>query len=146
MVSRKLDGVRTLAMENNGEIELYSRTGSLFATLDNLKPQVKKILDLAKEKYGTDFVLDGETCLVTHDGKDDFSGIMKQITRKKFTIENPSYILFDLIKKSEFDATKGETIFKDRMNMLENLQVEKITKNVKIVQHENSVSKESFQH
>jgi ATP-dependent DNA ligase len=144
MVSRKLDGVRTIAIENNGQIDFFSRTGNKFFTLSNLSNQTKLILDAAKAKYGKEFILDGECCLVKEDGKDDFAGIMKQITKKNYSIPNPKYILFDLVERKDFDRTYGETKFIDRMKMLEEINPKQSGEFVDIVQHELSINQITF--
>jgi ATP-dependent DNA ligase len=144
MVSRKLDGVRTIGTIENGQVKFYSRTGSIFQTLSTLVPQVEKILNEAKIKYGEEFILDGECCLIKEDGKDDFAGIMKEITRKNHTIANPKYVVFDLIKKKEFEAGVGTTVFKQRMKMLEELHVEKFGEFVSLISHANSINKETY--
>ncbi|MDR0857237.1 MAG: hypothetical protein LBM76_02520 [Mycoplasmataceae bacterium] len=144
MVSRKLDGVRTIALKNGDDVEFYSRTGSQFQTLNSLKEQVLQIMVEAQRIYGEEYILDGECCLVDANGKDDFSGIMKQITRKDYTIDNPSYILFDMVKKSEFLKTIGTVPFSERIKELESLNVEKFGKYVKIVQHECNIDLDGF--
>jgi ATP-dependent DNA ligase len=144
MVSRKLDGVRTIALLNQGEVELYSRTGQMFTTLDNLKPQIKEILAAAKKLYGEEYVLDGETCLVDENGKEDFAGIMKQITRKKHTIPNPTYILFDIIKRSEFDETIGTEKFGERIKKLVTIKPETFGSFVRIVEHETDLNENTI--
>jgi ATP-dependent DNA ligase len=145
MISRKIDGVRVLSLLNNGEVEFYSRTGAQFQTLSTLKEQTKKILNLAKDRHNDDFVLDGECCLIDEDGKDDFSGMMKQITKKNYTVLNPKYIIFDFIKKSEFDSASGKTIFKERMKMLEDLNIESLGNCIQLIPHQNSITKNDYE-
>jgi ATP-dependent DNA ligase len=109
-------------------------------TLTNLKNQVKNILDEAKRLTGLEYVLDGECCLLAENGKDDFSGIMKQITRKDHTISNPRYVLFDIIKKSEFESTIGATPFSERIALLEKINIEEFGYLVKLVEHSNFIN------
>ena len=45
---------------------------------------------------GSDFVLDGEIC-VMKDGNEDFSGIVGAVKRKGHTIENPKFFVFDIL-------------------------------------------------
>jgi len=145
MISRKLDGVRVVALNNSGEIELYSRTGTQFQTLDILKPEILKILTSAKEKYGQEYVLDGECCLIDEEGKDDFAGIMKQITRKNHQIKNPKYVVFDMVLRTEFDSANGTMKFGERMKKLEGLNIESFGSNVKLIQHQNSINDKDYQ-
>jgi ATP-dependent DNA ligase len=144
MISRKLDGVRTIAFLEANEPKFYSRTGSVFTTLTKLSTSVKKILQEAKSKYGEEFVLDGECCIIDKDGKDDFASVMKEITRKNHEMSNPKYVIFDFIKKSEFDNANGNTPFGTRMKMLENLHIEAFGTDVMLIQRENSISKENY--
>lgn len=113
--SRKLDGVRCLAMiDNNGEVNLRSRQGNEFETLDKIKDEIKS-LGL------TNAVLDGEICLMDANGNEDFQGIMKQIRRKNHTIANPKYIIFDLLTLNEFLDKKAASKYVERYTVLQNL-------------------------
>jgi DNA ligase-1 len=118
--SRKLDGVRCIAIckVNCGKvksIELKSRQGKTFTTLDKLKPAIEKFMS-----YNFDgiWILDGEVCLVDENGDEHFDWIMKEINRKNYTIENPRYKLFDLIDGNDFFEGFGNVNFNDRYNKL----------------------------
>jgi DNA ligase-1 len=118
--SRKLDGVRCVAIceVHNGELislELKSRQGKTFTTLDKLKPAIEKFI--CRNFEGV-WVLDGEVCLVDENGDEHFDWIMKEINRKNHTIENPRYKLFDLIKGEDFFKGEGDTKFEERYNEL----------------------------
>ena len=118
--SRKLDGVRCVAIceVHNGDLislELKSRQGKTFTTLDKLKPAIEKFI--CRNFEGT-WVLDGEICLVDENGDEHFDWIMKEINRKNHTIENPRYKLFDLIKGEDFFKGEGDTKFEERYNTL----------------------------
>jgi len=69
---------------------------------------------------------------------------MKVITRKNYTIKNPKYIVFDIIKKSEFEAGEGKTPFSQRIKTLEELDINSLGTFVSIVPHENNISEEKF--
>ena len=100
-VSRKLDGVRCLAIVDHfGNTTFYSRTGKEFTTLDVVADGITS-LGLS------DVVFDGELCLIDDDGNEDFQGIMKQLRKKDHTIENPSYKIFDMMTQDEFKAKKS---------------------------------------
>lgn len=142
-VSRKLDGVRMITVKTGDAILFFSRTGSIFATLENLKPQVNLIINSLKNKLNTDFVLDGEVCMINPDGTDNFSQIMKEITRKDYQLTNFKYVLFDIIKKNEFEEGVGKTPFGERLKILEQIDISK-TPNVAIVEHENNISEEKY--
>jgi DNA ligase-1 len=110
--SRKLDGVRCLAVVNyEGECTLYSRMGKELTTLNKVKEAI--------ENTGIiNYVFDGEICLMDDNGDEDFKGIMKELRRKDHQIENPVFMVFDMIHKPEFDAGKGDTPLTERLRTL----------------------------
>jgi len=110
--SRKLDGVRCLAVvDENGKCTLYSRMGKEFTTLNKVKEAI--------EKTGIiNYVFDGEICLMDEHGNEDFQGVMKELRRKDHQIENPAFMIFDMLHKSEFDAGKGNTLLSERLLIL----------------------------
>ena len=110
--SRKLDGVRCLAVVNyEGECTLYSRMGKELTTLNKVKEAIE-----ATNIINT--VFDGEICLVDENGNEDFQGVMKQLRRKDHQIENPAYMIFDMIHKPNFDNQKGGPILSERLAAL----------------------------
>ena len=110
--SRKLDGVRCLAVtDENGKCTLYSRMGKEFTTLDKVKDTIE-----ATGIINT--VFDGEICLVGEDGNEDFQGVMKQLRRKDHQIENPAYMMFDMLNIKDFNNQKSEEILSDRLHTL----------------------------
>ena len=114
--SRKLDGVRCLAVvDENGDCKLYSRMGKELTTLNKVKEAI--------EKTGIiNYVFDGEICLMDKDGNEDFQGVMKQLRRKDHQIENPIFMIFDMIHKPEFDNKKGDTLLSERLLILRSWQ------------------------
>ena len=110
--SRKLDGVRCLAVVNNeGECTLYSRMGKELTTLNKVKTAI--------EATGiVSVVFDGEICLVDENGNEDFQGIMKQLRRKDHQIENPAYMIFDMLNINEFNNQKGDIVLSERLRTL----------------------------
>jgi DNA ligase-1 len=110
--SRKLDGVRCLAVVNEeGTCTLYSRMGKEFTTLNKIKEAIE-----ATNIINT--VFDGEVCLMDEDGNEDFQGIMKQLRRKDHQIKNPVFMIFDMIHKPDFDKNKSEEILSERLHKL----------------------------
>ena len=110
--SRKLDGVRCLAItDENGKCTLYSRMGKEFTTLNKVKDAIE-----ATGIINT--VFDGEICLVDEDGNEDFQGVMKQLRRKDHQIENPAYMMFDMLNIKDFNNQKSEEILSDRLHTL----------------------------
>lgn len=122
-ISRKLDGARCICfidqyyeggvMETN--IEFRSRQNKPILTLNNL---VNDITDFIQPLGPGRFVLDGEVCLVDENGNESFHGLMKEITRKNHTITNPKYMIFDILRRSDFDGETQSILFKDRYNEL----------------------------
>lgn len=111
-VSRKLDGVRCLAMiDENGEVKFFSRSGKEFTTLGNLETAIRK-LGLKNT------VLDGEVCIIDENGNEDFQGIIKEIKRKDHTIQNPYYYMFDQLTMEEFIDKTSTRTFKQRLDSL----------------------------
>jgi DNA ligase-1 len=112
LASRKLDGVRCLAVINEaGRATLWSRQGNQFETLQKVISEI--------EKLGMkDMVLDGEICLTDANGNEDFQGIMKQIRRKDHTIDNPKYLIFDIIEGSAFRSKLGTKLYTSRYTEL----------------------------
>jgi len=110
--SRKLDGVRCLAVVDvNGTCTLYSRMGKEFTTLNKIK--------YAIEATGIiNYVFDGEICLLDKDGNEDFQSVMKELRRKDHQIENPTFMIFDMIHKTEFDKGKSTDILSERLHTL----------------------------
>ncbi len=110
--SRKLDGVRCLAVVGeDGICKLYSRMGKELTTLNKVKEAI--------EATGiVNTVFDGEICLVDQDGNEDFQGIMKQLRRKDHQIENPAYMIFDMLHKPVFEDKKGGDELGSRLHKL----------------------------
>lgn len=122
-ISRKLDGARCICfidqyydggvMETN--IEFRSRQNKPILTLNNI---VNDITDFIQPLGPGRFVLDGEVCLVDEDGNESFHGLMKEITRKNHTIANPKYMIFDILRRSDFEGETQSILFKDRYDEL----------------------------
>ena len=110
--SRKLDGVRCLAVVDvNGTCTLYSRMGKEFTTLNKIK--------YAIESTGIiNTVFDGEICLLDKDGNEDFQGVMKELRRKDHQIENPTFMIFDMIHRDSFELGKSNSILSERLHRL----------------------------
>ncbi len=110
--SRKLDGVRCLAVVDiEGKCTLYSRMGKELTTLNQVK--------LAIEKTGIiNTVFDGEICLMDENGNEDFQGVMKELRRKDHQINNPIFMIFDMISKPDFDNKVGYLKLGDRLSQL----------------------------
>ena len=110
--SRKLDGVRCLAVvDTMGKCTLYSRMGKEFTTLNKIK--------YAIEATGIiNTVFDGEICIIDKDGNEDFQSVMKELRRKDHQIENPTFMLFDMIHKTDFENDKSTEVLSERLHTL----------------------------
>ena len=112
LASRKLDGLRCIGLiDHAGNIEMRSRTGNLFTTLQLVIDELSK-LNL------TGVVFDGEICIVDENGNEDFSAIQKEYNRKDYTIPNPRYKIFDMINYDDFMVKKGNELLYDRLHKL----------------------------
>jgi DNA ligase 1 len=108
--SRKLDGVRLIVQKRGSDVTYQSREGKFFTTLDALTEQIQAI--------DGDFVLDGEIC-VMKDGNEDFSGIVGAVKKKRHTIKDPKFFVFDILTIEEFESRKSEAILTERLDRLE---------------------------
>lgn len=106
--SRKLDGVRCIAVKQGDNIEFFSRQGKKFYTLDKLR---NSLLNINMESC----VIDGEVCIINEQGVEDFKAIVSDIRRKDYIIENPKYMVFDLLTLDEFLEGKSKRIFSERL-------------------------------
>lgn len=107
-VSRKLDGVRCICVVHDEWIKFFSRNGKEFHTLGKVAEEIRRL-------GITDVILDGELCLMNEDGSDDFQGVLKQIQRKDHTIENPKYLIFDILQPEEFSGEYDSPLFSTRI-------------------------------
>ena len=140
-ISRKLDGCRCICYVNkvfsDTWVEFKSRQNKIITTLDNL---VEPIKEFTKNFGPGEYVLDGEVCLMDDLGNEDFQGLMKEVTRKDHTIENPRYNVFDLLTRGEFDGEDESPDFADRLNMMHDLATP--NKNVVLLEQELVTSQE----
>lgn len=94
----KLDGVRVLAVVENGDVTLYSRNGKVFENF----PQIAQAIEdnrraFSKIHHGGRFVLDGEIV------GESFQKLMKQAHRKSDAVtDGMVYHVFDVIPFQSF--------------------------------------------
>lgn len=110
--SRKLDGVRTLCFCSEEGVRFYSREGNEFTTLQ----KVRKALEQCPHFNG--YVLDGEMCIVDENGNEDFKAIVGAIKRKEQQVENPKFIIFDMVSIEEFESQKSAVDLSFRLDTL----------------------------
>lgn len=144
-ISRKLDGVRCICyvnkyIDNNGNqnfnIKFISRQNKEFTTLSNLIEPIKKLMEKVNIN---EWILDGEICMMDDEGNENFSNLMKEITRKTHTIKNPKYNIFDMMLKTEFDGISKSKNFSDRLTFMNNLEQQP---QVRILEQEQVTSQE----
>jgi DNA ligase-1 len=110
LVSRKLDGVRCICFAYGEEIKFFSRSGKELYTLGKVGDEIRRL-------GITGLVLDGEICLSNKDNSDDFQGILKQILRKNHVIENPKFVIFDILTPNEFSGEVESQLFSTRVDL-----------------------------
>ena len=140
-VSRKLDGVRCICLVCKGDyiasVDFISRQGKPITTLGKLAPAVMQFVDpLPNGNY----VLDGEICIMDDDGNENFHGLMKEVTRKNHTIENPRYNVFDLLLLDDFEGKKESIKFSNRLQRMYDMTTP--NQNVTILEQERVTSQE----
>ena len=117
VISRKLDGCRCIAIcKNKDDIKFFSRQGKEFDTLDVVRKDIQKLFEIGVIYNNT--VLDGEICIIDNNGKEDFQSVMKEIKRKDHTIQNPMYIMFDLLTLEEFNKGTSKFNYRNRIMFL----------------------------
>jgi DNA ligase-1 len=107
LVEYKYDGVRVIAIVQNGSATLYSRNGKLLTNF----PHIEEALS---HKAYNNMVFDGEVM------SDDFQTLMKQVHRKEGAQTQDAYLaLFDVLDLDEFQAGKGKLTANERKEQLE---------------------------
>lgn len=150
--SRKLDGCRTICKINNyikdqefiQEVKFYSRSGKEFTTLSKLIDPIKSFTSMLMGEW----VLDGECCIMEGENE-NFNLLMREITRKNHTIENPKYKIFDIITIDEFEGRESMGNFETRYNDLieyyyQSQYDEGVQKHLEVLEQERVISQEVF--
>lgn len=148
-VSRKMDGARCIAIciqdwvdgELTQDVKFFSRQGKEFTTLSNLISDVKQMFLACGA--GT-FILDGEMCLVDENGDEHFDWVMKEITRKNHTIENPCYQVFDLLNDDWFYGRETSDNFGDRLHSLCEVWYQTRPTHIRVAEQERITSQNIF--
>jgi DNA ligase-1 len=113
--SRKLDGVRCIAILDGDSVTLLSREGIM---IDNF-PHIEMELSVMFRDYAEDgLVLDGELSIV-RDGVDDFSGVMKVLRSKKNPdVSKVCFNCFDMLSLESFTDRRTSVLFSRRLRRL----------------------------
>lgn len=126
LVSRKLDGVRCIAIITDGNVKFYSRQGQEFFTLDKVKQDLEEYIQKYPNTY-TNIVLDGELSLikVIRPGvfEDDFQGIMKEIRKKDHTINKVRFNIFDALTLDEFNNKTSTRKLSERIEKVSGINL-----------------------
>lgn len=112
-ISHKLDGCRCIMKVENGNIRFFSREGHEFFTLGKIAEEYKKMHNVP-----TNGVFDGEICVLDDKGDENFKLIMKEIKKKDHTIQNPMFIVFDLLELDEFESKTSKRTYGERYHAL----------------------------
>jgi DNA ligase 1 len=132
-VSRKVDGYRCIAVIENGNVELLTRSGQLFENFSSIETSLAKMFE------GQSIVLDGEIM------SDSFNAMQQSAfaSTRGTTVGDVAYHLFDIVSYDEWTSDKFVTPYKQRLAQLENLftvEVEllnrEIPSNIRLLQHE----------
>jgi len=103
----KLDGYRTIAIKQNGEVDLFSRNGISF---NSKFPSIVKILEESRLKR---FIVDGEIVALDEQGRHSFA-LLQKIKTSKAPLR---FYVFDLLHIDNTVLTK--TILDKRRTRLE---------------------------
>ena len=79
---------------------------------------LNKVKDAIEKTGIINVVFDGEICLLDENGNEDFQGVMKQLRHKDHQIENPVFMIFDMIHKPNFDMGGGGPDLENRLHSL----------------------------
>ena len=123
-ISRKLDGVRCLVKieKENKKVSFYSRQGKEFLTLGVLEQNILNNLD----QIPYDCMLDGEIVIIDENGQENFKNIMEQIKKKNYTMEQPMFYCFDIIKMDDFYAKESTETLLERMEKMNSISIDNI--------------------
>lgn len=107
IVEYKYDGVRAVAIVNNGSVTIYSRNGKILSNFPHIEEALNK-----PEYDGT--VFDGEIM------SEDFQTLMKQVNRKEGAQTQDAFLaLFDVLPLDEFEEGKSSATQYERKLHLE---------------------------
>jgi DNA ligase 1 len=108
-ITLKLDGIRAVAIKENGNVKFFTRQGQIIEDLVELEQDYKTLPD--------NTVYDGELLLDDHSGmpSDDLFRATQKVVRKDGKKFNINHILFDIIPLAEFKLGKSKKDYADRM-------------------------------
>ena len=110
LITRKLDGVRCLAVVKNNDIKFYSRLGHEYTSLSVLHGALSMILPRDWEG-----VLDGELCVIDDNDNENFKLAVSEVKRKTEQMQRPHYKVFDCLTLDEFYGKKESANYSVRL-------------------------------
>lgn len=123
----KLDGLRLIAIKNNGKVTLYTRNGTIIDTLPTI------VLALENCQYYDNVVLDGEALSSSGTWNDSVSVMMSKKSKK-----DDSDIVFNVFDSIAFESWKnktGDVHYQFRADRVERIVEQINNKCVKVVPH-----------
>lgn len=114
-ITEKYDGLRCFTIIRNGKITMKSRQNKIFEGLTDIESSIKNL--------GLDNVcLDGELLSINSSYENVYKDTTKKVNNKNKVKHGVSYMLFDIIPLPEFDRGKGNTLYSERRNILDELK------------------------
>lgn len=110
LITRKLDGVRCLAVVKNNDIKFYSRLGHEYTSLSVLHGALSMMLPRDWEG-----VLDGELCVIDDNDNENFKLAVSEVKRKTEQMLRPHYKVFDCLTLDEFYGKKESANYSVRL-------------------------------
>ena len=105
-IEPKLDGIRCLAIVENGEAKLFTRAGKLITNFD--------------DTVGRELLLAGDGCYDGEIMSKDFTELMRQVYRKEDKdVSDVYFAIFDYLTLDEWKEKKGKHTLKDRKKYLQ---------------------------
>lgn len=118
LASRKLDGVRCIAILSGDSCSMLSRKGIPITNFPHIE---KALLSIFKDCCSEGVVLDGELSITDENGNDDFTGVMKVLRTKHRmggVTEHVRYHLFDMLTLEAFEAGKTSRTLSTRLKLM----------------------------
>lgn len=113
----KFDGVRMVAIVQDGEVTLTSRNGKDLENFPQIAESIKTLIPHLESKFPNGFVLDGEVM------GQSFQDLMKHARRKKDAVtDNMVYHIFDIVDLSAFKEGKWNKSQADRTSYVLDLK------------------------
>ena len=110
LITRKLDGVRCIAIVDGVNIRFYSRLGREYTSLMRVREALVSILP-----RGFKGVFDGELCVIDDNENENFKLAVSEVKRKNEQMQRPHYKVFDCLTLDEFYGKKESANYSVRL-------------------------------